>query len=137
MSTRVVYSAYGKKYDPEACISLSDALILARGILAIEGRVWLVLETGDGTRYEFFYAQLDDRVDLFAYLGEGTSFVLKLGSGAFTVPSYLKSHIAYGQEVNPYTAAVACDLANWLRNPECSHQFYDWKQRVPKLESFA
>lgn len=136
MLNRLAYSHYGDRYEPNATDDLREFLREARRELEVEGKVYATMEPGDGTRYEFLYFELDRHVDVLAYLSESRSFVLKLGRGGFTVPGYLESHA--GKGVNPCTAAVACDFANWLRNPDCPHQFLDWEgNRRPVPERWA
>lgn len=121
------YSVYGDRYDADATDDLDFFMSGCRETFMMEGLLRMIVEPGDGTRYEFL---LIDNIELglcvLTYLSDcGRSFAVKLAKDGFTVPSYLIEHA--GRDTNPCTAAVACDLVNGIRNVEgLEHWFYDW-----------
>lgn len=119
------FSVYGTKYEPRATDDLDQFFVYARTIAMTHEAIRFEIEPHDGTHYEFLWAgPLENGCYVLSSLNTG--WACNMGpAGSFTVPSYIQEHV--GETVNPHTLAVACDLANELRESCNGKRFKDWK----------
>jgi hypothetical protein len=130
----VIYSHSGQKYEAAALDDLGEFIEMGRLWLDEGGAVRLILEPGDGTRYEFIVAgpivlAPGQRTYALCYMNDHSSFAIHVAPDAFTVPGYVAEHA--DRDVNPHTAAVAADLINLLRDTDRGRMF---KLGLPEQE---
>ena len=94
-------------------------------IMESEGNIYLVLEPGDATHYEFLLIQCGVNLAI-AMPQVGWSIIVTCNPMTVT-PDYIEDHLS--MKINPYTLGVICQLLHDVY--EGSGKFYDWDKAIP------
>ncbi len=90
----------------------------------------LELQPGDGTRYLFSLARDGERVVLACVTG--AMLAVELSASQRLAPHDLPTPGGRAR-INPYTAAIACDLFNAAMGHDVE-RYYDWDAAMPRVK---
>jgi hypothetical protein len=109
------------KHQGDSILDCADQI---RGRLFIDGHVYVVMEPGDATRYEFFFANMGGEL-LCSIIGPETSNCCVLMPTQFVDKGYLASKICR-KDLNYCTLALFCEMINRVNGVNLVDRYFNF-----------